>query len=366
MAGESINPIGYGKEIIPATQLQRGTTEEAQRTTLNTNHGTRELETGKNISKDGSGGSNGGERPTSSLATEKAIKEKGKKVLSLIFNYLVTPISFASAFTSLGAFFRKDSDFLEKASSILNKLGYFINGFHGSFKGALTNDLTGTVGYGLVSLASIIGNSENMYYLKGWGSATDQLPAVNEDIAYHDEIKKSYGLKDGEEENFKKYTSFWDNVKKTCSGVKVVCSDIFEEFNKKKREGVFKALWDIFVKDKRRAERNIVASSFGMYFGSFLGIFPKVRTVGQVIRDIFGAHADLGLFAKGSGMNKAGNKVGSNLKYMICGVLYELGSLTDLVYRLTKMDRLHHVAVGLDNAGFWFMNWAYGSDREGK
>lgn len=363
MAGDSVNPIGPRKEVAPATQLQRNVVGDSSKTDTSVTDNPKSVDKDKTLLENkGSNGSGGQDHEPTLL---EAVNKNREKILASFFNYIVTPVAFASMFTSLGAYFKKDSDLLEKASGALNRIGYFVNGLYGSVNGAFTKDLVGTVGYGIVSLASIVGNSENLYYLKGPGSATDQLPAVNEDAAYYNEIKKEYKLKDGKEEDFKIYTKYSDSVKKTFDVIKAVCSGIISDFKKKKSEGFFKAIWDIFAKDKeKRAGRNIVVSSIGMYLGSFLGLFPKLRTAGKVIRDIFGAHADLGLFAKGTAVNKAGDKVGSNLKYMLSGVLYELGSLTDLVYRLTNMDKLNHVAVGFDNAGFWFMNWAYGSDNK--
>ncbi len=295
--------------------------------------------------------------------------ERKDKVLELIFKFLVSPLSIASAVSSSWSFllshiFKGENETLDKIAEYSNRAAYFVNGLYGSLDNACSKNLVGTIGYGVVSLASIVGNKENLYYLKGPGSALDQLPAMAEELGYNEEIKKIYDIKEGEEKEFNKYKGYWDSVEKTLTGTRVVCKDIYREFMEKKSKGIFKALWEIFVTDKRKAEKNLVVSSIGMLIGSGMGIVPALRKAGSIIRDIFGMHADLGLVAKGFSANKAGNSIGSNLKYTLCGALYESGSIVDLIYRITGWDRSNLLAVGLDNAGFWFMNWANATDNK--
>lgn len=290
--------------------------------------------------------------------------QKRQFALDLTFNGLVIPFSALSTLSSVfnflrSNFFKSESEFLDKASERLNKLAYFINGIYGGLDNGFKKNLVGSLGYSLVSLSSILGNKENMYLLKGFGSALDQIPSTNEDLAYNPKIKNQYNLKDENETQFTQYTDFGDSVKKTFNGMKVVLSDICEEVKKEKAsKGFLKALYEVFVKGKRRAEKNLVVSSIGIFSGSFLGTFLGLRKTGSSIRDIFGAHADIALAFKGDSVNKLGNSTGSNAKYKACGILYVIGSFLDLIYRWFGTSKLELAAVGVDNAGFMFMNWA--------
>lgn len=276
------------------------------------------------------------------------------------FKFFLAPLSVLSCVTSLTTFAKgENAGSLETASNWINKAAYFFNGIYGAINNSSKNNLIGAAGYSIVSLASIFGNEENMYLFKGPGSALDQMPAMLDDLRYNPEIKKQYNIKEGKEEEFNVHPNILDNIEKTISGVKVTFSDIYNEFIAKKSNGAFNAIWDIFVKDERKAEKNLLISTIGILAGSAIGIpFEKFRTLGSVIRDVFGFHADLALVAKFKSIAKNVKEKTSNSLYGFSGVFYTLGSGVDLIYRLFKTPKLNIAAVGLDNAGFVFMNGA--------
>lgn len=307
--------------------------------------------------------------PETKKATVQTIVEKNNALpetknieswLANSFKFFLAPLSVLSCATSLATFAKgENAGFLETASNWINKAAYFFNGIYGAVNNSSKNNLIGAAGYSIVSLASIFGNEENMYLFKGPGSALDQMPAMLDDLRYNPGIKKLYGIKDGEEEKFNVHPDILDNINKTVSGVKVTFSDIYNEFMDKKSNGVFNAIWDIFIKDERKAEKNLLVSTIGILAGSAIGIpFEKFRTLGSVIRDVFGFHADLALVAKFKSIAKNVKEKTSNNLYGFSGVFYTLGSGVDLIYRLFKTPKLNIAAVGLDNAGFVFMNGA--------
>lgn len=276
------------------------------------------------------------------------------------FKFFLAPLSVLSCVTSLATFAKgENAGLLETASNWINKTAYFFNGIYGAVNNSSKNNLIGAAGYSIVSLASIFGNEENMYLFKGPGSALDQMPAMLDDLRYNPKIKELYKIKDGKEEEFNTHPDILDNIEKTMSGVKITFSDIYNEFMEKKSNGVFNAIWDIFIKDERKAEKNLLVSTIGILAGSAIGIpFEKFRTLGSVIRDVFGFHADLALVAKFKSIAKNVKEKTSNNLYGFSGVFYTLGSGVDLIYRLFKTPKLNIAAVGLDNAGFVFMNGA--------
>lgn len=307
---------------------------------------------------------------------------KPEKLLKYALNYVALPVSLISSVSSITNFVQAnflsgENELVDKVATLSNRASYFVNGLYGSTDSAISRNTTGVAGFGLVSLASIIGNRENMYFLKGPGSALDQLPGMLEDAAYNPEIMKRYNLKPGQEKEFNKYKGFWDSFEKTIFSSWVVCKDIARDLKERtSKDGVLNAIKGVFITDKRRAERNLVTSTLGILTGVFLGSFKKLFTLGASLRDIFGIHADLAVYSKGfsyadnnktvaneNGQNKKSTGLG-NLMYKYSGALYTVGSLLDLVYRWTGMSKLETLAVGIDNAGFLFMNLGLAKDNE--
>ncbi len=305
---------------------------------------------------------------------------KSEKLLKYACNYVAVPLSLVSSVSSvanfaLANFFGSENEIVDKTATLSNRFSYFVNGLYGSTESAVTKNTVGTAGFGLVSLASIIGNRDNMYFLKGPGSALDQLPAMLEDVAYNPEVMKRYNLKPGKEKEFNEYKSFWDSFEKTIFSSWVVCKDIVRDIKKRaSKDGILNAVKEVFVTDKRRSERNLVVSTLGILSGVFLGSFEKLFTLGASLRDIFGIHADLAVYSKGysyadnnkSPVGEQGKKSTGlgNLMYKYSGALYTVGSFLDLIYRWTGMNKLETLAVGMDNAGFLFMNLGLAKDSE--
>ena len=279
------------------------------------------------------------------------------KVLDQGFKWLVAPLSILSATSSVcsfisNSFFKNENWFIDKMAGLSNRASYFMNGIYSAINNACTNNLPGAIGYGLVSLASVIGNEDNMYLLKGPGSALDQLPAMLEDAADNPRIAKWFGLKPDKNNGFTTYNDVWDSVKKTIVSTGIICGDTVRELKEKLSKGFVTGILDTFARGGRKAEKNLVLSSLGLLTGSFLGLGLGFKRIGASIRDISGAYADLALFSK------------DNLWYKLCGGFYGLASFLDLIYRWTGIEKLNVAAVGLDNAGFCLMSYANAGDNQ--
>ena len=318
------------------------------------------------INANGNGIPTGGLRNWGKLSP----KQKLETALDASFKCFVFPSALVSAFSSISSFlltnlFGYENEYLDKTAEYSNKAAYFLNGIYGGVDNSYSKNTPGALGYALVALSSIIGTKENMYLLKGPGTAFDQLPAMLVDVAYNPSVIERYKLKKGEEEEFNKYSSFWDSTEKTLFSTWFVCKDIVNEFRKNLSKGFFKAISQTLMYGERVAEKNLVITSLGVLAGCGLAIFPALRKIGRSIRDIFGAHADMALFAKGFSYSKEGKKTGvGNFRYMICGALYEIGSVFDFIYNWTGLNKLELAAVGFDNAGMLFMNWANATDNQ--
>ena len=295
---------------------------------------------------------------------ELSQEEKTKAALNTSFKTIVAPLSFLSGLTSIASFIytnflKREIDWLDKSAEIVNRLTYFIGGLYGGVGGGIDKDLPGALGYSFVALSSIIGTKENMYFLKGPGSALDQLPAMMKDIGHNPEILKKYpdytNFADPASE-FYKYSGFWESVKKTFVSSGVVLKDIFKELKEKS----FK---DVFITSKRAAEKSLLLSSVGILSGVVIGMFGKLRKIGASIRDIFGAHADIALLLKHFSKDDQGKTTGAgNKSYALSGLFYSIGSVLDFVYRWTEIPKLELAAVGFDNLGLCFMNMGRSSD----
>lgn len=283
--------------------------------------------------------------------------EKMERALALSFKSVVAPVSILSAVSSVSTFlmtnvFKNENWFVDKLASLSNRVAYFINGIYSGVNNAYSNNAPGALGYFLVSLASVIGTEDNMYLLKGPGSALDQLPAMLADVKTNPRVKKRYKLEDGKEDNFYDFSNMWDSIEKTIASTGIVCADVVREFKEKVPKGFFKAILEIFGQGDRKAEKNLVLSSIGLLTGAGLGLGLGLKKLGSSIRDISGAYADLALLSK------------DKPSYKVCGAFYTLGSLLDLVYRWTGIEKLNLAAVGLDNAGFCLMSYANADDNK--
>jgi hypothetical protein len=213
-----------------------------------------------------------------------------------------------------------------------------------------------------------------MYFVKGPGSAFDQIPAFLKDVAHNERIAKKY-TKDGVN-TFNNYSSLGDSVVKLKDAVGIVCEDIFNEYKQNRSKGtgvigsLLKPLTNEFFSGKETGEKNLLISSTGILSGVIIGALSGMKgtlfSVGSSLRDLFGVHADLSLFKKGWSNTKEGAATGlGNLLYMVCGGAYTLGSAADLIYRWTGLNKLETLAVGMDNIGFLFMTWANAMDIDG-
>lgn len=290
-------------------------------------------------------------------------KKKTNAALNTSFKTVVMPLSLLSGLTSIASFvstnfLNREINWLDKTAEVINKLTYFTGGLYGGVDSGTDKDLPGGLGYAIVALSSIIGTKESMYFFKGPGSALDQLPPMMKDMTNNPEILKKYPEYKNDPKEFYHYKGFWDSVKKTFVASGVVLKDIFRELKDKSFKEVF-----LTGTNSRLAEKNLLISSIGILSGVFIGMFGKLRKIGASIRDVFGAYADLGLIHKAFSKNDQGKETGKgNKKYAVCGSLYAIGSALDFIYRWTEIPKLELAAVGFDNLGLLFMNWARNED----
>lgn len=281
-------------------------------------------------------------------------------VLGNSLDYVLRPLSLLSCLSSVSVFimsrfFKRESKLLDKVAEWSNRGAYLLNGLHQGVDNADIKNLPGAIGYSLVSLSSILGSNETMYFLKGWGSLLDQLPGMLKSVGHNLGVQEYFKGKGKKVtgENFYECKSFWESIEKTFVSGFIVCKDIVRELIQKRQLNIFKPLYEVFVKSPRRAERNLITSSLGILAGVTLGTFFGFKKLGPSLRDIFGVHADLAVMSIGfaEGERKKETKAG-NASYMTGGIFYTLGSIIDFIYRWTKMEKLELVAVGFDNAGF--------------
>lgn len=291
------------------------------------------------------------------LASKFSNGDAVDKAFRSSFNCLVAPVSIVSTLSSVYSFistnfFNSENWFVDKLATLSNRASYFINGIYSGANNICTNNLPGALGYLIVSLASVIGNEENMYLLKGPGSALDQLPAMLEDAADNPGVAKHFNLDAKKDNGFTTYSDLWDSVWKTIVSTGIICGDTVRELKEKLPKGIVDGILNTFARGGRISEKNLVLSSIGLLTGAFLGIGTKFKRLGSSIRDISGAYADLGILSK------------DKISYKLCGVFYGIASLLDLIYRWTGIEKLNLAAVGLDNAGFCFMSYANADDNE--
>ena len=342
------NNIGPNFKGSPAGQLQQGATRIGE----------------SKKSAEGSEPPESKGKPGLTAEDKKKIDDLPlEKLLSRSFKFLVAPLCGLSFLSSIGSFFNTnflngENEFIDKVTELSNKGAYFFNGAYGSLNNALSNNIVGALGYSLVSVASIVGNNENMYQWKAPGSILDQLPTLNDNTANNKKIMEKYG----EPKYFKVYKNYKDSVIKTYDSFKIVCSDIYDEYKSKlsKGENIIKATTEVFITNtnKRYAERHLVISSIGMSVGFFSGIVFGFKKFGATIRDIFGIDADTGILATLFSPPAEEEAPHFRTKYGFSGAGYLGGGFVDLIYRWIGIAKTDLLAVGLDNLGFGFMTSA--------
>lgn len=298
----------------------------------------------------------------------KPLPPKVEEALNLTQKYLVTPAAFFSLGTGILSFIsanllKAQNEFLEKAATIFSKGAIISNAIYGGLENASNNDLFGILGYVMDFITSIKGKAENLYLLRGLGSALDQVPALLRDVAKNPGIQAKYNPANNPEYDFNDYDSLTDSGCKTLQAARVIFSDLINDF----KSG--KSLKNIFVNGERTAEKNLLLSSLGIFSGALVGIifsFNKyVHLFGATVRDVSGAYADLALYDKGDSKDASGNKTGAgNFNYMVSGIFYVIGSILDLFYRWTKIPCMNLLALGTDRVGARFMVVANADDNK--
>lgn len=303
-------------------------------------------------------------------------KERLNEYLDIGFKSVILPSAFVAGISSVTTFIKanllgQEDEYWDRTANIANRFTYFFNGIYGALRNLFDNCLPGAIGYSLVSFSSFFPNAF-MYFVKGPGSAFDQIPAFLKDVAHNDRIAKKYTNKDGVN-TFNNYSSLMDSVRKLKESVCVVFQDMFNDYKQNRSKGMgvanslLKPLTNEFFSGNQTGEKNLLVSSTGILSGVLIGALSGMKgtafSIGSSLRDLFGGHADLALFKKGWSNTKKGVATGvGNLLYMVCGGAYTLGSASDLIYRWTGLNKLETLAVGLDNIGFLFMTWANAMD----
>ena len=330
-----------------------------------------------NISPNSKGKPAGSQRESAAKAGESQIKskvetkpqawnqlsitDKSHKVLDTSFNFFILPLCGVSFLSSLGSFVSAnfldgENEFIDKVAEFTNKGAYFFNGAYGALRNALGNNIIGALGYSFVSFSSIVGDNENMYQWKGPGSALDQLPGLNNIIGGNEKIKKKYSG-----ERFNEYKTFSESVCKTWDSIKVVSSDIYDEYKSNLKEGknILKATNEIFVISDKKTEKHLVISTLGILAGFVTGIGLGFKNLGAGIRDTFGILADIGVLGIAFAPLEEGDSISSRIKYGFAGGGYLGGGFADLIlYRIFGIAKADILTVGLDNSGFGSMTWA--------
>ncbi|MBI3307750.1 MAG: hypothetical protein HYZ79_00070 [Candidatus Melainabacteria bacterium] len=281
------------------------------------------------------------------------LSPKITQALKLTENYLVAPTCFLSLGTGALSFllhnvFKNSNEFVCKVAEYASKAAVFSTSVFGSLRNAYNKDSFGTLAFSVDFLTSIFARGDNLYLLKGFGSGLDHTPLLLTDVATNPKIVKEYNLEKGNEDAFNQYTGFLDSAKKTFSAVRVIFSDIYDEF---KSKGFQKGFIDSFFKGERTAEKNLLVSGLGIIGGASVAFIPGLHILGASLRDLFGIYADLSYYDKG--MSEASGKLDSQSKkhYRKSGIEYTVGSVLDLLYRWTKIEGLNLLALGVDRWG---------------
>ena len=296
----------------------------------------------------------------STVVTNKSLD----KSLKFLKNYITTPVCTLSAVSGALSYFLpnhfdSESELTETIATYSSKFALLTNAVYGGIENLYNKEASGTVGYVADFLVSLISSPENMYTLRGIGSALDQLPLFNQKIGKHKEIQNIYNPDKNNNFDFVKYNGFSDSTESTVTGIKVVASDFVNDFKEKyKNKGLLQALVTPFQK----AEKNLLISSIGIMTGVVSSLIPGINLFGATVRDVFGIHADLAVIHGGVSQLKEQKKGG--LQYVISGAFYILGSALDLIYRWTEKQNMNLFAIGTDRLGAFFMALANGIQND--
>lgn len=292
---------------------------------------------------------------------------KREETLNNIQNWVAAPISALSAVTGTASFlmsnyFDSDNEIFNRATEIISKGAILGNSLLGCPENFVNKNAIGTLGYASDFVVSFVSSHENMYTLRGIGSALDQIPGFLERLKEHPKVQEIYNKDNDKNYNFVNYSSFGDSIEKTFTGMKIVCSDMISDFNKNHAsKGFLSAIASPF----NNAEKNLLISSFGILSGVGLSFTEKFNKAGSIIRDIFGLHADLAVYHNGASKNNDSKSSDSGANsYKISGALYTVGTVLDLGYRWLETKNLNLFAMGMDRLGAFFM--ALGNAQDNK
>ena len=291
---------------------------------------------------------NNGTLPKAAASNHKTLEDVSK----IAQNYVAGPVSAVSAITGAVSFYSANygsgqNETVDKTAFLTARGAILLNAIFGAYDNFCSRNTPGTVGYISDFIVTLIANEENMYTLRGIGSALDQIPGFLEVLDdNHPETKKKY-------KNFSKYKSFGDCTEKTVYGIKTVSSDIVKDFKTSwKKDGFFKAI----VAPFNNTQKNLLISSAGILTGVGLSFVPKLHKFGAEFRDVFGLYADTAVIQKGFTKDKDTGKLKNSWwAYGLGGALYIVGSVLDFIYRWTEKLNLNLCAIGMDRFGAFFM-----------
>lgn len=303
-------------------------------------------------------------------ATEKSIANRAKIANSInkINNFLVAPTSFISAGSGLLSFmmpnfFDNQNELVDAVSKYSSKAAVGFTGISGIVHNFSNKNFFATLGYSSDIVTSIIADDKSLYPLRALGSALDQLPAMLKDSTLNPEVNKKYNKSNLDQkmfhEQFLNYKGFTDSIEKTLYSSKVVAGNVCRDIKDKyKSGGIFKALQSIFyISNGNKKEdscststRNLLISTAGLLGSVVTYAGFKMEQLGSTARDIFGLHADIGVWLAGQG-DSNGSK-----SYDISGKAYTVGTVLDLASRwVPSVENLHLLALGVDRIGAYYM-----------
>ncbi len=292
-----------------------------------------------------------------------------EKTSEFVQNFVAAPVCAYSALSGtlsylLPNYFDTESELLSSSAMWSAKGAILVNAIFGAYDNGCSKNTPGTLGYLSDFIVSFVADNHNMYTLRGFGSALDQIPGFLEVLESHPEIKKKYNPKNENDYKFNTYPTFLDSAEKTLTGVKIVYSDIASDFrNKYSKSGLFKALISPFS----NVSKNLAISSTGILAGVLTSFIPRLNKVGAIVRDVFGLHADIAVYQKGDAKDAQGKTRNSKLAYNSSGVLYTVGTVLDFVYRCTEQTNLNLFAIGADRLGAFLMALGNAMDnRDGR
>ncbi|MBI1859235.1 MAG: hypothetical protein HYR97_09015 [Candidatus Melainabacteria bacterium] len=296
--------------------------------------------------------------------------KKFEKTMSYTGKFLVAPTAILSGVFGVLSFVKasilnNQSELIDKLATLSSKAALFSAAVFGGLQTAKKKDFFGTLGYMSDFMVSIFAKGEKFYLWKGWGSALDHSPAFLQDVANNPNIRQEY---DASGKAFAPFNGFWDSALKVLYSSGVVLKDVAKDLFDPKKGDAFQRTYRTFIgktkqEKNRTAERNLLLSSLGMMSGSFLGTILPFEKIGATIRDLFGIYADLAICDKADSEKQDGKQSGDGNKYYgTAGIFYTLGSVLDLIFRWTRLDNMHLLALGLDRIGNW--NYVIGVQKD--